>query len=350
MHIASDGEDEADRRDGAGRLIDAFTMIDVSDKKQLPSHLVFQSDSGQFLQGVYAYTSNWLQYQNPDSADPRVLHSTFTRNDDGVVRLRSEFFGKYWIRDSGGWRHWILAESTDGTYNNPDTLFKVVTGDGYIALRNLGNNKFCRRLGGTGLTNDLSASAETIISEARMYCHEPVISREIYDVDFRLHEAKIYTTHIDGLDTQIVENRTSQVNKSTLTFQWKKIKQTSWSSTVSMKLGVKTTLQCGIPFVSEGKIEIKAEFSGSYTWGKTEIEEHTEIHHDEVIVSPMKKVTIRAIGSNGVCNIPFSYTQRDVLINGNEVIQKFTDGLYVGVKTSEIQFTNTEEELGDAED
>jgi hypothetical protein len=344
MHIASD-EDEADRPDG-GSLNDAFTMIDVSNKKQLPSYLVFKGDNGQFLQGVVAYDRNWLQYQNKESADLRVLHSTFTRNYDGVVRIRSVYFGKYWVLDHkkpGG--HWVWAESTDSTYNDRHTLFTVVTGDGFIALRNLGNNKFCRRLNAPGLTNDLSASAESIITEARVHCLEPVISREIYNVDFRLNEARMYTTDIDGLDTQIVVNRTSTTNKTTLIFEWNNKTETTWSSTVSAKLEVKTSLQCGIPLVAEGKIEITTEFSGSYTWGKTETKEKLTKKAIEVEVPPMKKVTVNAIGSNGVCNIPFSYTQRDVLINGKEVIQGFTDGMYVGVKTSKITFETIEEDL-----
>ena len=34
----------------------------------------------------------------------------------------------------------------------------------------------------------------------------------------------------------------------------------TWSSTVSAKFGVKTTIQTGIPLIAEGKIEMSAEF------------------------------------------------------------------------------------------
>jgi hypothetical protein len=59
----------------------------------------------------------------------------------------------------------------------------------------------------------------------------------------------------------------------------------------------------------------------------------------------MKKVTVKAIGSNGACDIPFSYKQRDVLTNGQVVTQVFTDGMYYGVKTSSITFEVIEEDL-----
>jgi hypothetical protein len=41
-----------------------------------------------------------------------------------------------------------------------------------------------------------------------------------------------------------------------LTFTYTSRVETTWSSTVSVKLEVKTTLECGIPLVAEGKIEI----------------------------------------------------------------------------------------------
>ena len=90
---------------------------------------------------------------------------------------------------------------------------------------------------------------------------------------------------------------------------------------------------------------MSTEFSGSYTWGKTETEQKQISKQIDVEVPPMKKVTVKAIGSNGVCDIPFSYKQRDILTNGDEVTQEFTDGMYFGVKTSSITFHTTEEDL-----
>lgn len=64
-----------------------------------------------------------------------------------------------------------------------------------------------------------------------------------------------------------------------------------------------------------------------------------------VDVPPMKKVTVKAIATNGVCHVPFSYKQKDVLTNGQEVIQEFTDGMYFGIKTSSMKFHLIEEDL-----
>jgi hypothetical protein len=338
MHIASDEY-------GGGGLIDTFTVIDVSYQKLLPSYLAFKGDNGRFLAGqeyqsAYYGTINTLQFSGKDIGDPRVLYTTYT-NDDGIVRIKSNYFGKFWRNSI----NFVWGDSDDTTQNDPYTLFWVTTGDGFIAFRNLANNNFCKRLTNEWYTDCFNAAVGSITNEARLQYVEPVLSRDIFDVNFRLSEARMYTKGIDGLDSLTVTNNTSTTNKQMLTFTYTSRVETTWSSTVSVKLEVKTTLECGIPLVGEGKIEISTEFSGSYTWGKTESEEKQISKQIEVEVPPMKKVTVKGIGSNGVCDIPFSYKQRDVLINGQEVTQEFTDGMYYGVKTSSITFEVTEQDL-----
>ena len=51
-----------------------------------------------------------------------------------------------------------------------------------------------------------------------MQCYEPVVSRDIDDIHFRLDEAKIYTKDVEGLDSQIVENKTTTTNKAKMAF------------------------------------------------------------------------------------------------------------------------------------
>jgi hypothetical protein len=344
MHIASH-EDEGERQDGGG-LIDTFTLLDVSDQKQLPSHLAFKGHNDRFLVGIEYCYHNSFQFSGEDIGDSRALF-TISTNDDGLVRIKSNYFGNYlWTNNSGN-PHGIVADETDMADDDPWTLFKVTTVDDFLALRLMGNNRFCALLHKPGIEDFLCAADEnqSVTNEAKLKWYEPVLSREIYDVDFRLSEARIHTKGIDGLDTQTVKNRTSTTNKQTLTFTYKNTVESTWSATLSVKLSVNVSLNCGVPIVADGKIETSFEFSGSYTWGKTESEEKEISKQIEVDVPPMKKVTVKAIGSNGACDIPFSYKQRDVLTNGQVVTQVFTDGMYYGVKTSSITFEVIEEDL-----
>nr|AML47770.1 putative agglutinin [Triticum aestivum]AOZ21512.1 putative agglutinin protein [Triticum aestivum] len=333
LHIAREESDQ-------DNLLDAFTVLDVSEQMQLPSYLAFKGDNGRFLGAKIVEGYRYLEYSKDDIGDLSVLHTIFT-NKDGVVRIKSNYFDMFWRRSP----NWIWADSTDTTHNNRDTLFKVTTGPDFIALRNLGNNNFCKRLTTEGKYDCLNAAVGSITAEVKMRCIEPIVSRDIYDVDFRLGEAKIYTNGIEGLDSQIVENMTTTTNKTKMIFTYTNTVQSTWSSTVSLKIGVKTKFKSGIPFVVDGEVEVSTEFSGSYTWGGAKSDTKVVSKQIDVEVPPMKKVTVKAIGSNGLCDIPFSYKQRDILTNGDEVIQEFTDGMYFGVKTSSITFHTKEEHL-----
>lgn len=77
MHIAS--HEEAGRQDGG--LIDAFTVIDVTRQKQLPSYLAFKGDNGYFLGLNIIEGHKYLQFSGNDIGDERVLHTIFTNHD-----------------------------------------------------------------------------------------------------------------------------------------------------------------------------------------------------------------------------------------------------------------------------
>lgn len=65
-----------------------------------------------------------------------------------------------------------------------------------VALRNLGNNSFCKSLTADNKTNCLNAAVPTITTEARLEMQELVLSRNIYNLTFHLLDARIYGQHI----------------------------------------------------------------------------------------------------------------------------------------------------------
>jgi len=58
-----------------------------------------------------------------------------------------------------------------------------------------------------------------------------------------------------------------QTQPISTTYQETKTK--SFSNQFGVKATIKTTLQTGIPFIADGKIEVSAETSFAYTWGET---------------------------------------------------------------------------------
>ena len=169
-------------------LCDVCIIIDWESLLIFPKHVAFKGSNGCYLSGRIIEGHPYLEFASSDIGDPIVGNEVFITHD-GSVRIKSDCFGKFWRRSP----NWIWADSNDSTTNNPDTLFWLVRVDKNVfALRNCGNNNFCKSLTTEGKTNCLNAAISTISWEARLEVRELILSRKIYKVDFRLTDARIY--------------------------------------------------------------------------------------------------------------------------------------------------------------
>ncbi|KAF7142605.1 hypothetical protein RHSIM_Rhsim05G0009800 [Rhododendron simsii] len=289
----------------------------------LPKHIALKGDNGLYLSARGSY----LVFTSSDNGDPTVGNEVFITKD-GSVRIKNNHFGNFWRRSSAN--DAIYADSDDTTTDNLNKLFSPVkVGDNVIGLRNLGSNNFCMRFD----DNCLYARVDTLSKEARLVVEELVISREIYNVTFHLMDARIYNQNIITMVNKTATNDTQESNTTKLKFLHKETKSSSWNGSLSLKLGVKTSIQTGIPFIVEGNVEVSAEFSGGYQWGETISTENQVETEYTITVPPMSKVTVSLLATQGSCDVPFSYTQHDTLMNGEQVIHNFDDGVYTGINS-----------------
>ncbi|KAI9112702.1 hypothetical protein K1719_016368 [Acacia pycnantha] len=198
-------------------LCDVCTIIDWESLLIMPKHVAFKGDNGLYLSACLIEGHQYLQFASNDIGDPKVGNEIFT-TPDGSIRVKSDYF----------------------------------VDDNAIALRNLGNNNFCQRLTIEGKTNCLNAGVPTISREARIKVEELVISRQIYNVNFRLLDARIYSQQVLIMATEVAINRTQEPNNAEVKLSYTKTKSRTWNISVSLKLGVKTSFQTGIPFIAEG--------------------------------------------------------------------------------------------------
>jgi hypothetical protein len=109
--------------------------------------------------------------------------------------------------------------------------------------------------------------------------------------------------------------------------------KTTWDSSVSLKLGVTTTIEAGVPVLTEASVEISYEFSGSYSWGETKSKTKKYSSEEEVEVAPHTELTLCVVETEGTCDIPFTYTQEDILTTGEPIVTNLGDGVYHGVNS-----------------
>ncbi|KAG8090119.1 hypothetical protein GUJ93_ZPchr0011g27858 [Zizania palustris] len=324
---------------GGDNILSAYTVLDLSEEKQLPKYIAIKGDNGKYLK-AYFNKHNYLQFAVDDVGDSLVLNTT-TTNDDGTIRIKNNYYDKFWRRSP----NWIWPDSSDTSNNNIDTLFKVIKIDDYFAIQNMGNNYFCKRLTADGKDSCLNAGTATITTEAKLILEEPIISRQVYNVDYDLSNSRIYGTTVLTMSTATGVNRGTVSDTAKLTLSYKETSSTMWDSTASWKLGVTSTIKAGIPVIAETSVEINDEFSGEYKWSSSlekTVEQKIEY---EVTVPPMTKVTVSLIASKGSCDVPFSYKQEDIMYDGRVVTYDMDDGIYTGTNCYDFQFEKKEENI-----
>ncbi|KAI3876876.1 hypothetical protein MKX03_019059 [Papaver bracteatum] len=123
-----------------------------------------------------------------------------------------------------------------------------------------------------------------------MEIEEPVDSRTIINVRYRLGDARIYNERTTGLITDEAVNRLDVPVTSELNLTETVTNSTNWSRSVTLTVGVTTGGSAGIPFVINGNVEISTEVANSWDWGTTKEETQQVGSVRTVDVLPMSRV------------------------------------------------------------
>ncbi|CAI9109406.1 OLC1v1009222C1 [Oldenlandia corymbosa var. corymbosa] len=324
---------------------DVFSLVDWENVVILPENVTFKGDNGLYLDAAPQQQSNYLEFRSDDPRIQGCVHEVFLTNT-GTVIIKSTQFDRFWTNA----RNWIRATRVF-SYTHPsprpinsagltrNLLFEpVMVGNNQIALRSLENDLFCKRFTNEGKVSCLDAGVSTITREAALEVSEAIISREISNVRYHLGDARIYnqTPLVKGVS--FVVNRSPTSTSQTVNFSVTDTTSNTWESSLSLKLGVSMKFKAGIPLIASTTVEVSTEFTGSYTWGETRTTERMLSSSVTVTVPPMSSVRVSMLATQGSCDVPFSYTQRDVLVNGRPVTYQKDDGLYTGVNSYQIDF------------
>ncbi|KAI3688324.1 hypothetical protein L1987_82035 [Smallanthus sonchifolius] len=311
-----------------------FFIAECNQLVILPSQVTFRSEQ---LDGAYLcsriidYYYNYHMFESGlEVGDQRVAHQLFPTRD-GYYRIKDLYFGKFWRRSP----NWIWADAEDDDFSN-DTLFSFVKlGDNVVALRNLGNNNFCGGLTTEGKTNCLNAHYPTMSRQARLIVEERVLKRTISDVRYRLSESTIYEEEILEVDHYFGENdKVDGDDTLTPSFSISDSRTTSWNNSVSVKVGVKVEFETDIvPFIEKGKVEVSTEVGYTHEWGGSKTTTTQRELSYTVVVPPLTKVKVTLMCTRAACGVPFSYTQHDLLPDGEWVTNLKNDGIYKGINS-----------------
>lgn len=312
---------------------DLATAVDWNSLCILPKYVAFKDENGHYLRPHEHIGGNiYVQSSGSDVSDPGLKHEILS-TPDGHIRIRNVPYNKFWSYDP----NWIMLKSDDKTL-----FWPVKVGDSAVALRCKGNNHFVKSITADGKDDCLNACLTNITDAAKFEVTELVLSRDIYNTNFRLSDARIYNEKPIVVTSGVVENLKDVADKVSVKLSYEDTVTKTWSSSVSTKLGVKVTLETGVPLIGESEIEISAEIGEEHAWGETQQNKNIiEVTHD-IIVAPRSKVKAGIMATQATCDVPFSYTQRDRLMDGRAVIQRLDDGIFTGINSYNFQFVAEE--------
>uniref|UniRef100_A0A0A0K970 Agglutinin domain-containing protein n=1 Tax=Cucumis sativus TaxID=3659 RepID=A0A0A0K970_CUCSA len=308
-------------------------LVDFENIIRLPKYVTFKNGDKFLAAYPYNYTT-YLQFNAHDVGDPRVSQEVFNVGD-GTIRIKNESTKMFWRRDP----NWIKADSDDQTENDKNTLFwPIKIAKNKVALRNVANGMFCRNLSADGKSNFLNSNIDSITQDAELEIVDPIISREIYNIQYRTMDARKYDAQVLTMAAEEAINTSPKEAIMTVSLRYQEEKSKTWESSLTIGVGIETSIKAGVPSLFETEIKVNYTFEGSYKWGET-IQESKEVTGTyTVIVPPNTKMKVTLLATKAKCDIPFSYTQRDLLRNGRKVERVCDDGLYTGVYTFNFNY------------
>ncbi|KAI3862019.1 hypothetical protein MKW92_016323 [Papaver armeniacum] len=305
---------------------DVCSFIDWENVVMLPDLIRIKGDNGNHLE---AYGGVGYMDYNRKADNSTFFDYEVSPSRDGGIRLKGVYHGKYWTNmDTSIWV--LLKEASDDVHETSTVFLPTVVDGNRIFMKSLMDGKFCNRFTTDEKTSCLAALEKYPDQWSSMEIEEPVISRKIYNVRYHLTDARLYNEKTLALVTDDSSNYTQTSLTSTLNLKTTVTNTTNWSNSTTLKAGVKMTCTVGVPGVSSGAIEISAEVTESKSWGETHSESQEVGSLKTITVPPMTRVKGSLMATRVSYDIPFSYTQHDVLKNGTTKDYEKNDGVFTG--------------------
>nr|XP_043635933.1 natterin-2-like [Erigeron canadensis] len=326
-----------------------FRITDAADIVFLPSKVAILSND-HILESKLIHGENCQQFipgSESDLANPEAAKELF-RTPKGMYLIMDMNWLQYLTLRAEGW---ILADSQPSN-TSPNCVFTFVQiEDNIFGIRSegYGNHFFCgARSVSEEKKNCLSSYYPTLTYQTRLTVVERVLKREITDIVYRLSDARVYGEQPTEVDVQTTTNLLSKsTTKSTLTFTESNTRTSTWSNSQTINFGVSVSMTVAtVPFISEGKIKLDAGFTKTHKWDETESTKVSRGTTHSVTVPPLKTYMVTLMATTGVCDVPFNYTQRDLLTTGEWVETKNKDdGLFKGINSYNFYYDQVEKKV-----
>ncbi|KAK5841257.1 uncharacterized protein LOC108475101 [Gossypium arboreum] len=322
---------------------DIFKVIDWESLVILPRYVAFKGNNNKFLRLTEVGDQPSLEFSGKDVGGDSVTMKVVHRKN-GDIRIKTVSSDRVWRSSPNR----VLLDSDETKGDDQNTHFRAFKVDSKtIALRNVGNRLFCncKRDINRETTDILAATDPSITKETYLRVLEPVLSRTIYNFRYNTKNARIYKEKVLVVAQNSATNRTTQASTLDVKLSYSMTNTSTWLAHFTLGLETKATFQVGVPFIGETGVEISLEYETGIEWGKTKTMTTDMTVTHQVRVPPMTKVTVYLKMTNGTCDVPFVFTQKDTLHNGTFVTTDVLGNSFTGTNYYNIQYDSKEEPL-----
>ncbi|XP_060964928.1 uncharacterized protein LOC133033882 [Cannabis sativa] len=275
--------------------------------------------------------------------DQSVAHEISTVGD-GYVRIKNLSTNQFWYANG-----YVRNELNSDPTNTYSMFFPIKVAENVVVLRSLVYNKFLS-MNNPGVDKDivLSATESNIIDKTKFIVVERVISKKIYNINFRHENGHVYNLSVIEKSQAVADNPGDEHKTMSLTLEYNKTRSIALRNSISLISDVKPIVEVNtIPLiVNKEKIELSAEqISGVGQWGTTNTFDTSTKTNYVVDVPPKTRTIITLVVTQATCEVPFSYAQKDTFYDGTSKIVEMEDGMYIGVNVFNMQIKTSNETL-----
>ncbi|XP_047949406.1 natterin-2-like [Salvia hispanica] len=163
-----------------------------------------------------------------------------------------------------------------------------------IALRSVGNNRICQLHNWGNINRCLNAAVEL------------VLNRSIYNVRYRMEDARIYGETPYAAGTTTASNFSNQDAEVGVQITYEESSSYTFSRSLSLTAGVTTTISAGVPLVAGGSIEISYQVNAAFEWGESRTRTKTVTATGTIPVPARSVASVRYVATMGTCDVPYS--------------------------------------------
>ncbi|XP_050935255.1 uncharacterized protein LOC103499072 [Cucumis melo] len=244
-----------------------------------------------------------------------------------------------------------FLQNIHGNGNRDDrnlSFHPVSLHDNVVALRCLGNTAFCTIITADNKENCLNASDWDLMKENQFEVSENYIisSRRIDSFQYMLGDGRIYGERVWSMAKGYAINKTEEPEQIKFTFSFEDKRNKKWTSIFAKQFQVIKRFNVEFPSIKDGEVVIGDRIAGPYTWGETDHNDKISMSCNSTItVPPMSKVKVNVVVKRGFCEVPFSYIQAEINLEGQRQLKPYIDGVFTGFNSYQFQITTDKEAL-----